>query len=96
VYSWADGSKYEGEWKDGVKHGTHTPPVEYMRIARVSRSTGIAKSNIAIWGVDASGLVVQAGAAMSVQMATNIRGNTSKARSRDTASRLGRMDPVMR
>ena len=25
VYSWADGSKYEGEWKDGVKHGTHIP-----------------------------------------------------------------------
>ena len=24
VYTWADGSKYEGEWKGGVKHGTCT------------------------------------------------------------------------
>ena len=21
VYTWSDASKYEGEWKDGVKHG---------------------------------------------------------------------------
>ena len=23
VYTWADGSKYEGEWRSGVKHGIH-------------------------------------------------------------------------